>query len=466
GTTAVTVFGTITLRAHICLEFYNLTSEKYYYHVATAIEPSSNDRIHVSAGASTVTHSDVCNRQTPFEVGTYVMLIKDGASDASLAVKCPSDIIRKFENVQFSSADGTASCSGKLDTCTDKLKMNYTYNSCSNSLTFSADGLWRCLYYTNSGSTTYLAALNMDTTLVSYQTYRIVCYTLRWHYEVLNATTHHGSCLLDQTASSVVSPGVLLTMSDGSDPDHGFDLVPFYVGAIALALLIIGCIGVCVNYRHYKNADKPNRVHTIKEKEMNDISKRESTSGSTSLDGDDQFRISSTTIQKPRTQRIGQKITSHPATLSRVLQYYGVPPNNHRINNNLNDYDDIFKAYVGLKHLKKTANVKMAEDFYRNQKMYVDKGLLPRKVLRGKLHKPQKGQRARKQNVALTVNQNMPYVENSIHENKLIKFSERQNIYGQGRKPTKTTADPGVNDEGDIPNTVHYFNRIIPMHWK
>lgn len=63
------------------------------------------------------------------------------------------------------------------------------------------------------------------------------------------------------------------------DPDHGFDLVPFYVGAIALALLIIGCIGVCVNYRHYKNADRPNRVHTIKEKEMNDISKRESTSG-------------------------------------------------------------------------------------------------------------------------------------------------------------------------------------------
>ncbi|CAG2216687.1 unnamed protein product [Mytilus edulis] len=216
GTTAVTVFWYDNSKGTHMSEFYNLNSEKYYYHVATALDPASNDRIHVSAGASTVTHSDVCNRRTPFEVGTYVMLIKDGASDASLAVKCPSDIIRKFENVQLSSADGTASCSGKLDTCTDKLKMNYTYNSCSNSLTFSADGLWRCLYYTNSGSTTYLAALNMDTTLVSYQTYRIVCYTLRWHYDVLNATTHHGSCLPDQTASSVVSPGVLLTMSDGS----------------------------------------------------------------------------------------------------------------------------------------------------------------------------------------------------------------------------------------------------------
>lgn len=499
GTATFSVLG-ISRRAHICLEFYNLTSEKYYYHVATTIETTINDRIYVSVDANTVTHSDVCNRQTPFEVGTYVMLIKDGADDASLAVKCPSDILRTFENVQFISADGTASCSGKLDTCTDKLKMNYTYNSCDNSLTFSADGLWRCLYYTNSGSTTYLAALNMDSALVSGQTYRMVCYTFQRQDDVLKATTHHGSCLPDQTASSVVSPGNFLTMSDISDrgrlrelkavdslqkdPEHGFDLVPFYVGAIALTLLIIGCIGVCVNYRHYKNADKPNRVHTIKVKEMNNIPKRESTSGifsysSTSLDGDDHFRISSTPIQKTRTKRIRQKITSHPSTLSRVLQYYGVPPNNHRIKNNLNVYDDIHKAYVDHKHLKKTANVETAEDFYRNQKIYVDKGLLPRKVLQGDPQKPQKAQIAQKQNVALTVNQNISYGGNNIHEDRLIKFSERHNIYGQDRqdrqdrKLTKTKVDPSVNDEGpsargrgDITNTVHYFNRRIPMHWK
>ncbi|CAG2216684.1 unnamed protein product [Mytilus edulis] len=424
-------------------ECKTLINDQYYLRgtatfsvLATTIEATINDRIYANT----------------FEVGTFVMLIKDGADDASLAVKCPTD------------------------------------------------GLWRCLYYTNSGSTTYLAALNMDAALVSGQTYRMVCYTFQRQDDVLKATTHHGSCLPDQTASSVVSPGNFLTMSDISDrgrvrelkavdslqkdPEHGFDLVPFYVGAIALALLVIGCIGVCVNYRHYKNADKPNRVHTIKVKEMNNIPKRESTSGifsysSTSLDGDDHFRISSTPIQKTRTKRIRQKITSHPSTLSRVLQYYGVPPNNHRIKNNLNVYDDIHKAYFDHKHLKKTANVETAEDFYRNQKIFVDKGLLPRKVLQADPQKPQKAQKAQKQNVALTVNQNISYGGNNIREDRLIKFSERHNIYGQDRQdrqdrqPTKTKVDPSVNDEGpsargrgDITNTVHYFNRRIPMHWK
>ena len=64
------------------------------------------------------------------------------------------------------------------------------------------------------------------------------------------------------------------------DPEKGFDLVPYYVGAIALALLIIGCVGVCVSYYHYKKADKINRVHTIrvKEKKQEHIN-RESSSG-------------------------------------------------------------------------------------------------------------------------------------------------------------------------------------------
>ncbi|CAC5423962.1 unnamed protein product [Mytilus coruscus] len=267
------------------------------------------------------------------------------------------------------------------------------------------------------------------------------------------------------------------------DPEDGFDLVPFYVGAIAIALLIIGCIGVCVSYRHYKNADKPNRVHTIKVKEMNDIPKRESTSGifsysSTSLDGDDHFRISSTPMQQPRTRRIKQNITSHPATLSHVLQYYGVPPNNHRIHNNVNVYDDIHYAYVDKKHLDNTPNVQTAEDFYRNQKIFVDKGLLPKKVLQSKPQKVQKvlqskPQKVQKQNVDLTVNQNGSYGRNNFPDDRLIKFSERHNIYGEDRKQKNTTIDPSVNDEGpsargrgEITNTVHYFNRRIPMHWK
>jgi len=56
-------------------------------------------------------------------------------------------------------------------------------------------------------------------------------------------------------------------------------MVPYYVGAVAFVLLILGCVGVCVNYRHFKNADKPNRIHTIKVKEMDKEQHRESTSG-------------------------------------------------------------------------------------------------------------------------------------------------------------------------------------------
>ncbi|VDI08978.1 Hypothetical predicted protein [Mytilus galloprovincialis] len=166
GTSTFDVFSNI-YRPHICLEFYNLTSDKYYYHVATDIQSAINDIIYIDKDVNLVTHGDVCNRQTPFEEGSYVMLIKYGASDTSLAVECPNDISKNFDNVKFSSSDGNYSCSGTLDTFTDRLKMNYTYNSCENRLTFSDDGVWRCLYNIHVDSTTYLAALNTDAVLVT-----------------------------------------------------------------------------------------------------------------------------------------------------------------------------------------------------------------------------------------------------------------------------------------------------------
>lgn len=52
-------------------------------------------------------------------------------------MKCPSIILRNFANVKLRSSDGTHSCSGKLEILADRLKINYTYNSCDISLTFS-----------------------------------------------------------------------------------------------------------------------------------------------------------------------------------------------------------------------------------------------------------------------------------------------------------------------------------------
>lgn len=42
------------------------------------IESTINDRIYIDKDVKLVTHGDVCNRQTPFEEGSYVMLIKYG----------------------------------------------------------------------------------------------------------------------------------------------------------------------------------------------------------------------------------------------------------------------------------------------------------------------------------------------------------------------------------------------------
>ncbi|XP_063446819.1 uncharacterized protein LOC134726350 [Mytilus trossulus] len=144
------------------------------------------------------------------------MLIKDGTSDTNLAVECPNDISRNFHSVKLSAFDGTYSCSGKLEILTDKLKMkmNYTYNFCDNRLKFSVDGLWRCLHYITSGSTTYLATLNMDRSVVGGQTYSMVCYTLQRQDRILKATLYPRSCRSDQTATYVVSSGVHAEMYD------------------------------------------------------------------------------------------------------------------------------------------------------------------------------------------------------------------------------------------------------------
>ncbi|CAG2219303.1 unnamed protein product [Mytilus edulis] len=120
-------------RPHICLEFYKVTSEKFYYYIGTDIETTINDRIYVDNDVNNVTRDDVCNRHKPFEVGTYVMLIKDGASDTNLSVICPSDISGNFQNVRFSASDGTNSCSGKNEDKT--LKATIYPGSCRSNQT-------------------------------------------------------------------------------------------------------------------------------------------------------------------------------------------------------------------------------------------------------------------------------------------------------------------------------------------
>lgn len=68
-----------------------------------------------------------------------MLLLFTEASDTNLAVECPNDISRNFNNVKYSAFDGTNNCSGKLEILPDRLKMNFTYNSCDNRLKFSGE---------------------------------------------------------------------------------------------------------------------------------------------------------------------------------------------------------------------------------------------------------------------------------------------------------------------------------------
>lgn len=472
GVSSFSVFG-YAVRPHICLEFQNITSDKFYYYIATNVEVTVGERIYVRSDSNTVTHGDVCNRQRPYEVGSYIMLIREGYQANSLAITCPRDVWRTFENVHMATVDGFSSCSGsRLDVCTDKRKMNFTYNACSQSLTFSGGGVWYCLYYTSYGSTTYLAALNLDSALVAGQTYRMVCYTSKWEGSKLRTTVYPGSCRDNQTDTTVVSPGVVMAMTDVSvncDLEDGFDLVPFYIGAIAFALLIFGCVGVCINYKHYKNADKPNKIHTINVKEKQPH--RESTSGifscsSTSIDEMD-FRDTSTPVQKR------DKITSPPTSLTGILQpYYSSHIN--RPHNNI--YDDIHYTYLGERHLKKTPHTETSDDFYRNYQYFYNQ------VPSSHVHKKQKTLND------ATKKEEYPKMKTSTTNSKRSHHSpgvllETKNVYkGQFKTTAKSNKEqsdqsststhkvdvngPSARGRGHVTNTVHYFDRKIPLFWR
>jgi len=51
---------------------------RYIRCLISEVETTVNERIHVAKDSDTVTHTDVCNRPQPYEVGTYIMLIRNG----------------------------------------------------------------------------------------------------------------------------------------------------------------------------------------------------------------------------------------------------------------------------------------------------------------------------------------------------------------------------------------------------
>lgn len=218
------------------------------------------------------------------------------------------------------------------------------------------------------------------------------------------------------------------------------------------------------------------------------------------------FRSTSTPVPKPR---VRQKITSPPTSLTGVLQTHNTAIlNNQKVQNNI--YDDVHYTFIGQGHLKKTSDVQTSEDFYINYSTYPYKEIPLRtkgnnrtmktnapnnRTMKTNAPRPKwsdnfnlKSFNKNKQNDTATseilndnkdVNQRPSYnpvVSGSnivgdgpsanpvVSGKSIVKEGPSANPVVSGRNIVED--GPSARGRGDITNSVHYFDRRIPMHWK
>ena len=207
------------------------------------------------------------------------------------------------------------------------------------------------------------------------------------------------------------------------------------------------------------------------------------------------FRSISTPVPKPR---VKQKITSPPTSLTGVLQTH----NNTAILNNQkvhNIYDDVHYTFIGQGHLKKTSDVQTSEDFYLNYSTYPYKEIpLGTKVNNRTMKtnaRPKRSDNFNPKSFNKNI-QNDTATSEILNDNKDVNHRPSANPVVSGRSIVKEEPSanpvvsgrnivedgpfanpvvsgrnivedgPSARGRGDITNSVHYFDRRIPMHWK
>lgn len=201
---------------------------------------------------------------------------------------------------------------------------------------------------------------------------------------------------------------------------------------------------------------QPNSTRTIKDKEK--ITAKQPTNAkplSKVLDV--------TKAKEKRPLRVRPKLTSPPTTLTNIL----ISDETLKSGKNYDDISDNFhNGYPGKGEMKQL-NVQTAEDFYRNQELHGGFTHLQRK------HR-------KRRNEQNSNNNNINSREANVHaqsahyftptHDRFVKFSERHNIYTDvdvyKPKTKKSVKAEGPDIRGQGTNTVHYFDRRIPMHWK
>ncbi|KAJ8298288.1 hypothetical protein KUTeg_024819 [Tegillarca granosa] len=203
-----------TLFLHLCLEIHAVSENKFYYYLGTNRHSFAQDYVEgVIATDATTALNDVdnsCNRAEPYNPGSYILLVKDGSVESGNAtIQCPTDLLAVFSGVNITNSAGTKEyCEDTtLDVCNDRTMLNYTYNdTCSTVKTYSAGGVYSCVYAIEDSGTTYLGVWNNDTTVDDSTTFRFTCYAFQKSGGIVYATEAPRFCNdSDQTSTAVGS---------------------------------------------------------------------------------------------------------------------------------------------------------------------------------------------------------------------------------------------------------------------
>ncbi|OWF38051.1 hypothetical protein KP79_PYT12804 [Mizuhopecten yessoensis] len=154
----------------LCLDI-RPSQDTYVYYIGTEFESFLNDALYGTIN-STVTTAEVCNRAEPLDGSSAVMLVKNTSSIQG--IPCPPSTFFTYNSLSFVDGINIKRCPlSRLDVCEDSTRMRFDINStCGTAIATSAD--FSCLYYVDSGNTTYLYMETDDRNMMSLQ-HNIVC---------------------------------------------------------------------------------------------------------------------------------------------------------------------------------------------------------------------------------------------------------------------------------------------------
>lgn len=254
ATSTALVFGQY-IRGYICLELWRVSSTKYYYYHATTKNPTNHD--HVKGfidSVATGTMATVCDVDEPYNITSFVTLVKDGTiATGDSEATCSSSLLSSYNAVSISDSSGSTTCSSTtMDGCTDRTEMRYTYDAgCGSTLKFSTDGFWTCMRSVTSGGYTYLSVWNNDSsvtgsTTYSYQSgvnYQFACLVISGS----SATMFPNYCSdSSQTPTSVSSPGLKISFTGVTQTCYeeveGGSSAVYYITIVLGSLFIIALV--------------------------------------------------------------------------------------------------------------------------------------------------------------------------------------------------------------------------------